>query len=583
MSGGRGRRSDWRVAARLLRFAAPHRGLIYGSVALLTIASVGALAQPFVLKRAVDTGITRGNADALRFWSIVFFGVALAESLLDYLKTQLNLLTGQRVIYDLRNRLFRHIHSLPLRFFDRTPVGALVTRATSDVDALAEMFSSGVAALFYDILRLLVVVVALLWIDAKLATLTLAMLPVVIGFSILFSRRMREAFRLVRARISSLNGFQQESISGVTVTRLFRREATMEERFDRENLALRDANYGAIFNFALFWPIIETLSALGMSAILVYGGIRISGEALSWGDFVFFSYALSIFFEPIRELSDKFNILQSALAAADRIFGILDEAPEAPDAPGAAAPARARGSVEFRDVRFAYKEGAPVLRGISFRAEPGETVAIVGPTGAGKTSIISLVSRLWDVTEGSVLVDGRDVREWNRRALRSRVGVVTQDVFLFEGPLSENVSLGNPRLTGEDVRRACETVNASAFIDRLPEGYRTPIRERGGNLSVGQKQLLAFARALAADPDILILDEATSSIDTETERLIQEALGRLLRGRTSIVIAHRLSTVRNADRILVLHHGRVVEEGRHEELLRKNGLYARLHALSYAV
>jgi len=583
MSGGRGRRSDWRVAARLLRFAAPHRGLIYGSVALLTIASVGALAQPFVLKRAVDTGITRGNADALRFWSIVFFGVALAESLLDYLKTQLNLLTGQRVIYDLRNRLFRHIHSLPLRFFDRTPVGALVTRATSDVDALAEMFSSGVAALFYDILRLLVVVVALLWIDAKLATLTLGMLPVVIGFSILFSRRMREAFRLVRARISSLNGFQQESISGVTVTRLFRREATMEERFDRENLALRDANYGAIFNFALFWPIIETLSALGMSAILVYGGIRISGEALSWGDFVFFSYALSIFFEPIRELSDKFNILQSALAAADRIFGILDEAPEAPDAPGAAAPARARGSVEFRDVRFAYKEGAPVLRGISFRAEPGETVAIVGPTGAGKTSIISLVSRLWDVTEGSVLVDGRDVREWNRRALRSRVGVVTQDVFLFEGPLSENVSLGNPRLTGEDVRRACETVNASAFIDRLPEGYRTPIRERGGNLSVGQKQLLAFARALAADPDILILDEATSSIDTETERLIQEALGRLLRGRTSIVIAHRLSTVRNADRILVLHHGRVVEEGRHEELLRKNGLYARLHALSYAV
>jgi ATP-binding cassette subfamily B protein len=484
MSGGRKRAGDWKVAARLIRFAAPHRALVGASVALLAVMSVGALAAPWALKNAVDRGIARGSLADLRLWSLVFFGIAIAESLLEYLKTQLNLLTGQRVIYDLRERLFRHIHALPLRFFDRTPVGALVTRATSDVDALAEMFSSGVAALFHDLLRLLIVVVVLFVVDARLATLSLAMLPVVIVFSILFSRRMREAFRVVRSRISSLNGFQQEAISGVSVTRLFRRERTMEERFDGENLALRDANYAAIFNFALFWPIVEALSALGMSAILVYGGMLIDGGELTWGKFFFFSAALAIFFEPIRELSDKFNILQSALAAADRIFSILDEPPEPPDLPSSAAPARSRGEVEFRDVHFFYKDGAPVLHGISFRANPGETIALVGPTGAGKTSIISLVSRLWDATSGQVLVDGTDVREWDRRALRSRIAVVMQDVFLFQGTLFENVALGNPRLTEADVKRACETVNAAGFVERLPGGYHAEIRERGGNLSV---------------------------------------------------------------------------------------------------
>jgi len=573
-------RADWRVAGRILRFILPHRGMLTIAIAVLVTQAVNSLIVPYAVTLAIDEGIVPRNVEGLTKWGLVFCVIAGFGALLEYLRQQITILLGQRVIFDVRGRIMRHIHQLPVRYFDNTPVGTMVTRTTSDVEALAEMFSSGVAAVASDLLLLVLIVVALFWINPQMAFVALALLPLVVIFSLWFGKRMRTAFRTVRERLSRLNGFQQEAFTGIRVTRLFRREETMAEKFDVRNASLMQGHFRTIFNFSLFFPSIELFSAFAQAAVLVLAASRLADGQLTWGEFTYFWMALALFLRPIRELSERFNILQAALAAAERIFSVLDEPVETPDAPSAIGAGQLKGAVRFEDVQFAYIEGEPVLRGISFDIKPGETVAIVGPTGAGKTSIISLLSRLWEPQQGRILIDGRDASNYARRELRGRIAVVLQDVFLFAGTVEENIRLGKPGITSERIREACRTVHADKFIEKLRGGYDSELRERGRNLSVGQKQLLAFARALAADPAILVLDEATSSIDTETEMVIQDAMDRLMADRTSIVIAHRLSTVRRADRILVMHHGQLVEQGTHAELMVEDGLYARLYRLS---
>ncbi len=586
-----GKAYDARLMRRLLGYVRPYRRTVVLSILLLLGASLADLAGPSLYRVAIDryiaphgtSGPVAADLRGLAGVAALYLLILGAGFVTRWFQSYLMQYVGQRVMADLRLQMFAHLQRLSIGFFSRTPVGRLVTRVTNDVDALNELITSGVVAIFGDVFALFGIMGIMLWMDWRLALATFSVLPLVYAVTERFRSRSRGAYRAVRTRLARINAYLNEQIMGMTVTQLFNREPRSLRDFDALNTSHLDANLDATWNFSQFYPAIQFLGTVGVAVLLWYGGGRVMRSAATLGVLVAAIQYAERFFDPIRDLSDKFNILQAAMASSERIFRVLDEPVTVSDPPDPVPLPRVRGRIEFRDVWFAYEDEAVwALRGVSFAIEPGERVAFVGHTGAGKTSIINLLARFYDPQRGQVLLDRVDVRRVRQRELRRHIGVVLQDVFLFSGTIAHNIRLGDPEIADEQIRRAAEHVGASRFIDALPDRYETELRERGAGLSVGQKQLIAFARALASNPEILlVLDEATSSVDTETEALIQQAMETALRGRTAIIIAHRLSTVQHADRILVLHKGRIAEQGTHAQLLARGGIYAKLYRLQY--
>ncbi len=569
---------------RLWAFVRPYRGTFWLSVAILPLSAALMLVQPYLLKLAIDRYVDHGDVAGLARVAGLFCLAVVAELATLYWQYWLTMVVAQSSLADLRQALFAHLERLPQAFFDRNPVGRLVTRLTTDVDVLNEMFASGAMTLFMDGFTLLGIVGVLLWIDWRLALVTLSSVPPLVLAIDFFRRRARLTYRRIRERIARINSFLQEAISGMAVIQLFAHESASYAEFERYNRAHRDANHLSNVYEASLFSIVEAAGSISMALVVWYAAGQIEAGVVAFGTLVAFIEYIQKFFVPIRDFSAKYAVLQSAMTAGERIFELLDAPIEIASPSGArrpAADAAERAAVVFDGVWFGYKPGEPVLRDVSMVVRPGETVAIVGATGSGKTTMTKLLNRSFDVSQGAVRVSGLDVREWDLEALRREVGVVLQDAFLFSGTVEGNVTLGRPEVTPAVLAETVRAANLAELVAALPRGFDEPVRERGNNLSTGQRQLLSIARALAYDPRILVLDEATSSVDARTEQLIQEALDRLLRGRTAIVIAHRLSTIERADRIVVLHRGEVREVGTHAELLARGGIYARLHALQY--
>ena len=580
---------DARLMRRLLRYLKPYRWRVVGAIALLLSAASLQIVGPWLVQLALDDAIPESNGRFVGVLATAYLAAAVASFWLEYGQALVTTWLGQRVMYDLRTEIFEKLQELDLSFYDRNPVGRLMTRITSDVETLNNLFSSGVVAIFGDLFTLIFVVSAMLIMDFQLALAVFAVLPFVAWIAFLFRSRIRIAYRDIRVRMARINAFLHERITGMRVVQLFNREAADADRLQEINEEYLEAHLRSITYYALFFPIIEVFTAIALALIVWYGGLSILAGATTVGVITAFLLYTRRFFRPIQDLSDKYNLLQAAMASSERIFKLLDRPPAIEDAPSTRTgiPTSIRGEVEFRDVWFAYgdREGIEptwVLKGLSFRAAPGEKLAIVGHTGAGKTTIINLLMRFYDPQRGEILLDGRPVRDIPQRELRQSIGLVLQDIFLFSDDVRYNIRLGNREIPEERVREAAREVGAEPLMARLPKGYDQPLGERGKSLSVGERQLISFARALAFDPRILILDEATSSVDSELEARIDEATARLMEGRTSLVIAHRLSTITGSDRILVLHRGELKEEGSHEELLAEGGLYARLHELQFA-
>jgi ATP-binding cassette, subfamily B, multidrug efflux pump len=577
-----GKAYDGRLMRRLLGYLWPYRAWASLALAAIVTHSILQLAPPWLTKVAIDRYIPAGDLGGIAWVGAAFFAVLASSFALEFAQTWLTQLMGQRIMYDLRMQVYGHLQRLSLSFYDRHPVGRLMTRVTSDVDVLNDLFSSGVVAVFGDVFTLAGIMIVLVVLDWRLALVAFAVLPLIVLITQWFRRNVRDLYREVRVWVARINAFLQENITGMATVQLFRREQAHLSRFEAINAGHRDANLRSIYYYALFYPGIELVSALAAASIIWWGGGWVMEGTLTLGALVAFLQYSQRFFRPISDMSEKFNMLQAAMASSERIFALLDTpvTVAAPPAPRRL-PHGARGHIVFDRVWFGYQDDEFVLRDVSFEVAPGERVAIVGATGAGKSTIINLALRFYDVSRGRILVDGVDVRDMDPQELRALFGLVLQDVHLFSGTIASNIRLGDLAITDEAIRRAAGAVHALPFIERLPQGFDTPVAERGATLSVGQKQLLSFARALAFDPRVLVLDEATSSVDTETEMLIRDALHVLMAGRTTIAIAHRLSTIQDMDKILVFHKGELREAGPHQALLARRGLYYTLYQLQY--
>lgn len=576
-----GKAYDNRLMKRLLRYLRPYRGHVALGI-LMSIAVSGMEAvRPWFTKHAVDVNIAEHDAHGLLMTALGFLGVLVVRAVLQYFNAYLTLWIGQRTIFDLRIQVFEYLQQLGLRFYDRNPIGRLITRVTNDIEVLNEMFSSGIVMVFSDVFTIIGILYFMFSMNWMLALVSLSVLPLLFYGTFLFRKKAREAYREVRIQLARINTFMQEHISGMMIDQIFNREEKSFRNFSGINAMHRDANIKSILYYALFYPGVELIGALAVGLIIWYAGAQALGGAITVGTVMAFLQFNEMFWRPIRDLSEKYNIMQTAMASSERVFRLLDDQTIVQDAASPVHLHDVRGEIEFRNVWFAYTGTEWVLKDASFKILPGETVAFVGHTGAGKTTIINLLSRFYNFQRGQILVDGVDIRSVRKEDLRKHLAIVLQDVFLFSGDIRSNINLGNEEITLDRVKAAARVVGANRFIEALPHQYEEEVKERGATLSVGQKQLISFARALAFNPRILVLDEATSSIDTETELLIQHAIRKLLQGRTSIVIAHRLSTIQRASKIIVVHKGEIREMGTHQELLGLQGIYYKLYRLQY--
>lgn len=572
---------DPKIMKRLLSFFKPYtKYIVIATILTITISALAAL-RPRLTPIAVDDKIMNRDFPGLQYIILIMLATLVVQGLIQYIMTYLTSWIGQKIIYDLRKKIFEHIMTLDLKFFDKNPIGRIVTRVTGDVEVLFEVFSSGLVTAFGDIFLIIWILYFMFDLDPKLALVTLSVLPVLIIATSIFRKKVRESYRRIRILIAKLNSFIQEHITGITIVQYFSKEKRTIDEFEKINREHTEQNKKSVFYYAVFFPVVELIGAISVGLIIWYGGGQVVQSAISIGVIISFIQFTEMFFRPIRDLSEKYNILQTAMASSERIFALLDEKPDITDEAEPKDLGVIKGRIEFKNVWFAYNDENYVLKDVSFIIDAGEKVAFVGATGAGKTTIINLLSRFYEINKGMITIDGIDIKNIKQSELRSYIGIVLQDVFLFSGDIRSNITLNNSEINNKAIENAVDNVGLRGFIETLPDKLHHIVNERGSTLSVGQKQLISFARALAYDPKILILDEATSSVDTNTEMLIQHAIQKLIEGRTSIIIAHRLSTIQNCDKILVMHKGEVKEMGTHQELLEKGGLYFKLYQLQY--
>jgi len=574
-----GKAFDTKLFSRVMVYARPYMGVLYKALALTIFLAIVGVLRPYLIGKAVDEYVVAGDADGLLILTLVIVGVLLIEAFMQFYQTYYSNWLGQSVTIDIRSKLFAHITSFKLKYFDKTAIGTLVTRCISDIETIAQIFSQGLLSIMGELLKLIAVIAVMFWVSWKLTLYSLAPIPFLIIAMIVFKNAIKRAFQEVRTQVSKLNAFVQEHITGMVIVQVFNREEREKQKFRAINNDHKKAHIRSVWAYSVFFPVVEILSAISLAFLVWWGVGGVLEAEVTQGDLVMFILLIYMLFRPIRQLADRFNVLQMGMVGSERVFRVLDTSEQIQDT--GTLDSGIKGNIKFEKVWFAYNENEWVLKDISFEAKEGETIAFVGATGAGKSSIVNLVNRFYEFQKGEIKIDETPIRDYDLDYLRNEIAVVLQDVFLFSASIADNITLQNDRIKIEEVKKAAEAVGAGRFIERLPGGYDYDVKERGGMLSVGQRQLISFIRAYVYNPKVLILDEATSSVDTESELMIQHAIDRLTKNRTSIVIAHRLSTIQKADRIIVLEKGEIIEQGTHQELLSAEGHYKKLFDLQF--